>query len=418
MRRLLVLSFLVAIVLASAPVLWAQAPPRFTVEEMLKLKRLSDPQLSPDGTRIAFVLTEVSLGQNTRNNDIWIVPVAGGEPAKLVATDKSEDRPRWSPDGKHIAFVSTRDGGSQIWVIPATGGEPRKLTTIATEASGVTWSPDGKWLAFVSDVFPECGDAACNERKLKDRETSKVRAHMADGLLFRHWTAWKDGVYSHLFLVPADASAAPRDLTPGAADVPPFSLGGPEDYAFSPDSKEIAFAKKPDKVEAISTNSDVFTLDLTTPGASPKQVTTTPGADGGPQYSPDGTYLSWHAQARAGFEADRWTLTLLDRKSGARRTVASEFDRAVDSWTWTPDSKAVYVASEDGGQVRVFRVEIAGGAPKLVLKDGSNGDVQITPDGRTIVFTRASLTSPAEIYTCNADGTGIVAVTHVNTALL
>ena len=396
----------------------AQGPPAFTVDEMLKLKRVSDPQLSPDGTKIAFVVTAVSLDANTRNNDIWVVPAAGGAPVKMVGTDRSEDRPRWSPDGKQVAFISNREGGPQVWVIPAAGGEPKRLTAMATGASGVTWSPDGKWIAFVSEVFPACADAACNERELKARDESKVKAHLADGLMYRHWTAWREGTFSHLFLVPADGSAAPRDLTPGASDVPPFSLGGPEDFAFSPDSKEIAFSKKTDAVEAISTNSDIFTLDIASAGAQPKRITTGPGADGGPQYSPDGKYLSWRSQARAGFEADRWTLNLLDRASGERRIVTANWDRAVDAWTFTPDSKSVYVGAEEDGSGRVFRFEIAGGPPKLVLKDGTNGDVSVTPDGKAIVFSRTSLTSPTEIYRAMADGSGVTAVTTINAAFL
>lgn len=397
----------------------ANAQPAFTVDDMLKLKRVSDPQLSPDGTKIAFVLTDVNLDANTRNNDIYVVPVAGGEPVKFVATDRSEDRPRWSPDGKWLAFVSNRDGGSQIWVIAASGGEARKVTAIATEASGVTWSPDGKWLAFVSDVYPACADLVCNERELKTRESSKVKAKLTEGLMFRHWTAWKEDRFSHLFIVPADGSLPPRDLTPGAADVPPFSLGGPEDYAFSPDSREIAYAKKTDKVEAISTNSDIFTLDLTVPGATPKLVTPNAAADGGPQYSPDGKYLSWRMQQRAGFEADLWQLVVMDRTTGEKRTVAPTFDRPVDAWAFTPDSKAVYLTAEDSGAVRVFRAELPGGAPTPILSGGgSYGDVQVTPDGRTLVFTRASFTGPSEIYKANADGTGIVPVTTVNAAFL
>jgi dipeptidyl aminopeptidase/acylaminoacyl peptidase len=417
-RHLAVVVLLVAALAAPAAVLAQTAPPPFTVEEMLKLRRVSDPQLSPDGTRVAFVITEVREDQNTRVNHIWVVPVAGGEPVRLVAGDRAEDRPRWSPDGSQIAFVSARDGSSQVWLVPSSGGEPRKLTSIATEASGVTWSPDGKWVAFVSDVFPECPDAACNEQKLKARESSKVRAHIADGLLFRHWTSWKDGRFSHLFLVPSDASAPPRDLTPGPADVPPFSLGGPEDYAFSPDSKEIAFVKKTDKVEAISTNSDIFTLDLTKPGTAARQITTTPGADSGPLYSPDGKYLSFRSMARAGFEADRWEVQLYDRKSGERRSVTSAFDRPVDGWLWTADSKALYLTAEDRASVRVFRLDLAGGLPKVILGDGSNGDVQLTPDGRTIVFSRTSLTAPAEIFKASADGTGVVPITRVNAAAL
>ncbi len=417
-RLILNTTLILGLLTLAASTAWAQGPAAFTVDEMLKLKRVSDPQLSPDGTKIAFVVTDVSLDRNTRNNDIWIVPVAGGAPVKVAGTDRSEDRPRWSPDGRQLAFVSNRDGGSQVWVIPASGGEPRKLTSIATEASGVSWSPDGKWIAFVSEVFPACADAACHERELKARDESKVKAYLADGLMFRHWTAWRQGTYSHLFLMPADGSAPPRDLTPGTSDVPPFSLGGPEDYAFSPDSKEIAFAKKTDKVEAISTNSDIFTIDLTVAGAQPKQITTALGADGGPHYTPDGKYLAWRSQARAGFEADRWTLNLLDRRSGERRVLTADWDRAVDGWTFTPDSKAVYTAAEEDGRVRVYRFDLAGGPPRLVLKDATNGDVQVTPDGKTIIFSQASLTAPAEIYRANADGTGVTAVTTINREFL
>jgi dipeptidyl aminopeptidase/acylaminoacyl peptidase len=409
-RRAWIFLVLAAVLITSVPAMRAQGPPPFTVEDMLKLKRISDPQLSPDGTRIAYVVTEVSLGDNSRRNQIQFVPpVEQGRSAQGT-------RPRWSPDGKRLAY----DAANSSIVIYTPGTETGPLIrTLATGASGVMWSPDGKWIAFVSDVFPECngnvvGDASCNEALLKKQTAAKSKAKLVDNLLFRHWTSWKDGRFSHLFVMPADGSAPARDLTPGRADVPPFSLGGPDDYAFSPDSKQIAYAMKTDPVEAISTNSDIFTIDFQTPGAKPAQITTAKGADSGPQYSPDGKYLSWRSQQRAGFEADKWTLTLLDRATGEKKLVAGDFDRAVDGWAWTPDSKAVYLTVEDDGGVRVYRTELSGGAPKLVLKDGSNGDVQVSADGKTLLFTRQSLTAPAEIYKSAADGTGVTAVTSIN----
>ena len=404
-----------AILLVAAPAVWAQAPPSFTVEDMLKLKRVSDPQLSPDGTRIAFVQTDVNLDANTRANSVRIVSVTG----EMSPFTWQGDRPRWSPDGKRLAWV----GNNGQIMVTEFGSAVGTLANLATGASGITWSPDGKWIAFVSEVFPECngnvvGDATCNEALLKKQTANKVKAYVADGLMYRHWTTWKGPRVSHLFVAPVDKSAPPRDLTPGKIEVPPFSLGGPEDYAFSPDGREIAFAKKTDKVEAISTNSDIFIADLAAPDAEPKQITTAPGADSGPEYSPDGQYLSWRSQARPGFEADRWVLNLLDRRSGQRRVVATGWDRSIDAWTFTPDSKAVYATVEEDGQARVYRIDLAGGAPKLVLKDGSNSDVQVAPDGRGIVFSRASLTAPAEIYRANADGTGVTPVTKINAALL
>ena len=224
------------------------------------------------------MVTDVSLENNTRTNRIWVVSVGAGAPVSFECEPVAADSPRWSPDGRQVAFVSARDGSSQIWIgeVSSSGqivGEPRKLTSLTTEAGGPKWSPDGRWIAFTSDVYPECGTIACNEAKLEEQASAKSRARVFDHLLFRHWVSWKDGRHSHVLLVPSDGSAPPRDLTPGAADVPPFSLGGPDDYAFSPDSCELAFARKTDPVEAISTTSDLFLLDLTAPGAAARKIT-------------------------------------------------------------------------------------------------------------------------------------------------
>jgi dipeptidyl aminopeptidase/acylaminoacyl peptidase len=397
--------------------------PRFTVESMLRLKRVSDPQLSPDGTRVAFVITDVSLEKNVRASHIWTIPIGGGEPVAIAQSDRSEDTPRWSPDGTRLAFVSTRDGTSQIWVVAASpggtaAGEPRKITDLATGAAGVRWSPDGRLLALVSDVFPECGSIACNESRLKEFESQPSKAHVFEQLLFRHWTSWKDGRFSHLFIVPADSSAPPRDLTPGRVDTPPFSLGGPDDYSFAPDGREIAFVQKTDPIEAISTNSDVFVLDLTTPGAKARKITTNPAADEGPAYSPDGRFIAYRAQERAGFESDRWQLMLFDRKTGERRSITAAFDRPVDSYAWTPDSRALLLAAEDQGSLAAFRLDLAGGLPRALSIAGTIGDLQVAQDGRTLVFSRNTLTAPTEIFRANTDGTNVHPVTRVNDAFL
>jgi dipeptidyl aminopeptidase/acylaminoacyl peptidase len=391
----------------------AQAPagPRFTVEEMLKLRRVSDPQLSPDGRFVAYVVTEVSLEKNKRIDHLWVVPVAGGEPVALAQEDKPDTSPRWSPDGKRLAFLSMRDDGSQIWVVDmAQGravGKPRQITTLATEVSSFTWSPDGKWLAFASDVYPTCSSVACNKQALKDFEDRKSRARVFDQLLYRHWVSWKEGRFSHLFLVPSVGSSEPRDLTPGADDVPPFSLGGPDDYAFSPDSKELAFARKTDPVEAVSTNSDLFLLDVTNPAAEPRKITTNTAADGGPAYSPDGRYLAYRAQQRPGFEADRWQVMLYDRKSGEHKSMTAEWDRSVDSFAWTPDSKALNITAEDSGEGAWFALELNGKAPMRMKLGGTVGDIRMTADGQTFVYTRHTLDRPTEIYRVSVkDGSG------------
>jgi dipeptidyl aminopeptidase/acylaminoacyl peptidase len=405
----------------------AASPPRFTVEEMLKLRRVSDPQLSPDGRSVAYVVMDVSLEKNTRANHVWLVPVSGGEPVAIARSEKAEDTPRWSPDGKRLALVSTRDGSSQVWVVdmgPAGAtGEPRKLTSLATEASGVRWSPDGKWIVFASDVYPECADAACNERKLREFDARKSKARIVDGLLFRHWVTWKEGRFSHLFVAPADGSAAPRDVTPGAADAPPFSLGGPDDYAFSPESTELVFARKTDKVEAVSTNSDLFLVDFRNPSAQPRKITTNPGADGGPVYSPDGRYIAYRAQHRPGFEADRWQLMLYDRKTGEHRSTTVKWDRSPDSYVWAPDSKTMYLTAENEGVSDIFRLQLGGGDPVPILHAGTNGELQISGDGKRLVFTQNTLMSPSEVMVATLNGQegqvlkGFSWLTHANSGL-
>jgi dipeptidyl aminopeptidase/acylaminoacyl peptidase len=418
-----------ALLVLSASLATAQAPsaPRFTVDEMLKLRRVSDPQISPDGRLVAYVVTDVSLEKNSRANHIWLVPTSGGAALPVLQSDRAEDTPRWSPDGTKLAFVSTRGSSSQIWVADlGTGGfpgEPRRLTSLATEAASPIWSPDGKWIAFASDVYPECASTACNEQKVKEFDARKSKAHVFDRLLFRHWVSWKDGRYSHLFVVPADGSAAPRDVTPGDADVPPFSLGGPDDYAFSPDSKELAFARKTDPVEATSTNSDLFLLDLTDPAARPRRITTNPAADGGPAYSPDGRFIAYRAQQRPGFEADRWQLMLFDRAAGTHRSLTATWDRSPDGCSWSPDSKTIYLTAENLGRSDIFRLPLSGGDPQPLLNMGTTGELQVSRDGKVLVFSQTSLAAPAELFVATLGGPetqsfkSVTQLTHTNPAL-
>src|SRR4030095_4615537 len=161
----------------------------------------------------------------------------GGEIRQMTRSPKADERPRWARDGTRIAFVSSRSGNSQIWILPVNAGEASPVDTKGIEASGVSWSPDGKNLAFVSDVYPDCADIPCNQKREKERESSPIKARVLDRLLFRHWNTWKDGKRSHLFIVPVEGGP-PKDLTPRDAGGRPFSLGGPDDYAFSPDGRE------------------------------------------------------------------------------------------------------------------------------------------------------------------------------------
>jgi dipeptidyl aminopeptidase/acylaminoacyl peptidase len=414
MKRCFAVSFV--ILFAFAGVLIGQER-RFTIDDLLKMRRVGDPQVSPKGDLVAFTITDVDKVANKSRTQIYLVPLSGGEPRQLTNDEHSSSSPRWSPDADKLAFVSARDGEDQIWTIDISSGALKKVTAISTGAGDPVWSPDGNWLAFASDVYPECTDDACNKRRADEVAASKVKAHVATRLLYRHWKSWKEGMRSHVFVVSAAGGEA-KDVTPGDYDAPPFSLGGPTDYAFSSDSKELAFVSNHDKVEATSTNADVWIVPVR--GGAAKNITAlNHGYDGSPQYSPDGRYIAYRSQPTAGYESDRFRLMLYDRQTNQSKSLSESLDSWVDEFTFSPDSKTIYLVAEERGRGPIYSVSINGGpVRKLIGGEGSNGDIHPTKDGHTLVFSRSSMTRPSEIYRANADGTGVTALTTTNDALV
>jgi dipeptidyl aminopeptidase/acylaminoacyl peptidase len=417
----LVVALLAALIGASvgAPTAGAQAREQraITFHDLISMHRLSDPQISPDGKWVAYGVATPDFDANHLVENIWIIAVAGGEPRQLTQGG-SDERARWSPDGKSLSFLSSREGSAQVYKVAADGGEPVKVTSLSGGADNEIWSPDGKWIAFTSSVYPDCKDDACNAARDAANDKNKVKAHVYEKLLFRHWTSWSDGKRSHLFIV-AVGGGVPRDLTPGADyDVPPFSLDGAEAIGFSPDSRELCFTANTDKDEALSTNGDLFIVPAGG-AAEPKRITSNPGDDWGPTYSPDGKWIAYRAQLQAGYESDRWRLMIYDRASGKATNLTESFDRNVNSAAWSADSKTIYFQSEDKAQLPIYSIAAsAGSSPAIVLGDSVNSEFDISRDGRTLAFTRTNLAMPAEVFTANSDGTGVRQLTHQNSALL
>jgi dipeptidyl aminopeptidase/acylaminoacyl peptidase len=398
---------------------YARAPEKraITFQDLISMQRVSDPQISPDGKWIAYTVATPDLAANRMSRDIWIVPEAGGDWRRLTRGG-TDMRPRWSPDGKKLAFLSSRDGAEQVYSISFEGGEASRVTFLSTGADNELWSPDGKWIAFVSSVYPDCKDDACSEQRDAEKAKSKVKVRIYEKLLYRHWTTWWDGKRSHLFAVSADGGT-PHDLTPGADyDVPPFNLGEPEAVAFSSDSRELCFTANTDKDEALSTNGDLFTVPVTGESA-PKRITSNPGDDWGPAYSPDGKWIAYRAQLQPGYESDRWRLMLYDRKTQKHVNLTESFDRNIGAIAWSADSNAIFFEAGEKAQNAIYSIApSAGSTPKMVLGDSFNTDLAVSEDGRTLAFTRTSLTMPAEVFTANSDGSNVRQITHQNGALL
>ena len=250
--------FVVAVLAASACVFAQTGKKPFDAEAMMRIARVSESQLSPDGKMVAFTVERPDVTANTKPKQIYVVPVSGGTPMSLTSEGINQ-RPRWTHDSKRIVFVSNRSGSSQVWIMKADGSEQKAITALATGASGVIVSPDDKWIVFNSDVYPECTDDACNKTKAEAEKNNKVKARVYTSLLYRHWTDWQSSTRKHLLIAPLEGGAA-KDLTPGPFDSPTFSLSGSEDYAISPDGKELAYVTNTDRDQSTSTNTDIFVV--------------------------------------------------------------------------------------------------------------------------------------------------------------
>jgi dipeptidyl aminopeptidase/acylaminoacyl peptidase len=377
-----------------------------TFEDFATMPGVSDPQLSPDGSRVMYAVRTTDIQANKRTTRTFVAGVDGGAPRQFPDTTTLATEARWSPDGKWIAYTS----GGQLWVAEASGGAKRQLTTLNGGASGPVWAPTSDRIAFTSAVYPDCKDDACDVGREKDVTSSKVKAHIADHLLYRHWTAWDDGTRSHLYVVPLNGGGT-TDLTAGARyDVPPPPFGGSEAYAWSPDGREIAYsAKDQGRSDAWSTDINLYVVPAD--GSAPASVITAAnlGADENPVYSPDGKFIAYQSQARAGFESDRWRLMLYDRGAKSSRELLPAWDRSADAYFFAPDMQTVYVATTDRGRDKLFRIAlgagaVAAGAPQPLIADRNNVAFSLSRDGRTVAWQRDAADRPTEVYMSRMTG--------------
>jgi dipeptidyl aminopeptidase/acylaminoacyl peptidase len=440
--KILIVSFAIAgsLLAQPSPSTPPSGPKRpFTFEDMMKLKRVGAPVPSPDGKWVVFDAVDVDLEANTKISHLWIVPAAGGDARRLNQTPNHEERPRFSPDGKRLIWTSKATDPTQIWMSNFTGesggldGTPHQVTNISTGADGAIWSPDGKSIIFLSTVFPDAKDDAENKQRNDELGKSKVKAKIFTKLLYRHWTSYTEHKRGHLFAVSAEADASQsnsaRDLTPGDHDVPPFNLGGQDMYSVSPDGQELAYTSNIDEVEATSTNNEIFIVPMA--GGTPKKISTSPGNDNTPVYSPDGKRIAWRSMARAGFEADKQSLIIYDRERRQTANATADWDRSVGSFVWAPDLQTIFLSAEDHGEAPIWVLADGAKAPMEIARLHAD-DLVFGADGENLYFSRVSVGGPSEIARLDVHKSFTVssqllrpgelpatnAVTHANDTLL
>lgn len=388
---------------------------------MLAMERLSDPQMAPDGSAVAFTVRTTDPAANRGRTDIWIAPFDGSEPRRLTTNEAADFHPRWAPDGNGLFFLSTRSGSSQVWRLPVAGGEPHQVTDLPLDAGNLVVSPDGRRIALTMDVFVACESLACTVERLEERASGKTTGVGYDDLFVRHWDVWKDGRRSHVFVLELDdsgvAAGEPVDLIPGLdQDAPPKPFGGAEEIAFGHGGDAVIFASRLGGTEeALSTNFDLYLApaDGSTPAVN--LTASNPAWDSHPVLSPDGDTLAWMAMERPGYESDRFHVRLA-RLDGSRlddeRALTADWDRSVSGLAFSADGGTLFVTAADVGQRNLFAVDVAGGEVTRLHDEGSIAGLAVSED--RLVTLHNDLAGPSELYVSAPDGSGRQPLTAMN----
>ena len=417
MRKSLIAALLILFLLPLAATFAQPAPSKrpMTFDDMMQMKRLGETAVSPDGKWLVYSVTTVDLAKNSRTSELLIQKIEGPNsdvvaPVKLAMVKSGDGGVQFSSDGKCILFLSDRTGANQIWLVDfdsATGAVSnlKKLTNLDLGIDNAQWAPNGKSIVFTMPVYPDCPaivpddegkGAECSYARDEAASDSKVKAQIFTQLLYRHWNHFVGEKRSHLFLVSVENGGV-RDLNPNDKfDTPPYSVGGGGGFSISPDSKELAYTENLDAEQATSTNGDIFTLDLTNAKAKPVKVSTSPGGDWTPAYSPDGKYIAWRSQARNGYESDKFRLVLYDRAKKTITDLLPKFDGWVDEFAWSADSKRIYFISGNMGEAPIFAATL-NGAFYEVNMNGSFGSLVPLVDEKTIIAIRNTVKTPSEV---------------------
>ena len=393
----------------------------FTVEDLVMLKRLSDPQVAPGGRFLVFVLRETDLAANKGHTALWFLGLdPPSEPRRLTDATNSDSSPRFAPDGRTLYFLSARSGRTQVWKLVLPGGTAQRITDFPLDVGSLKVSPRGDRLAVTMEVFPDCPTLQCSRERLDASDKDKATGRIYQRLFVRHWDVWADGTRSHLFSVALNGSGSsgtPVDVSRGLdADIPSKPFGDDEDYAFSPDGRTLVFsARIADHSEPWSTNFDLFQVPADG-SAAPLDITSAnPAWDAHPVFLANGD-LAWAAQERPGFESDRFHIMLREHGSNRVRALTASWDRSVQHLGVSADGQALLATVDELGQRVIYRVDPHSGVPSRLTSSGTVSTFSAAP-GR-VVYAAADLSTPDDLYAVPLRGGTPQRLTSVNRELL
>ena len=387
--------------LAAEPLAAQRGP--FTPDDLVRMRRLSDPQASPDGRFVAYVLRSTDIAANRGRTDLYLLDLTqrAAGPRQLTSDAANDNTPRWSPDGKYLYFLSARSGSTQVWRLPMSGGgEAIQVTHYGIDVNALKVAPDGARLLISLDVFPDCADLPCTAARIEQKAKQKNTGRVYDQLFIRHWDRWEDGTRAHLFTVALDSAGQalpPIEVSRGIdANIPSRPTGGDEEFAFTPDGTHVIFsARLADRGEPWSTNFDLYEVSADGAGPARNLTPTNRAWDTQPVFLADGS-LAWLAMDRPGFEADRFKIMLRDARSGTVRALTDKWDYSVEHLVASADGRSLLASADDHGQLSLFSIDIASGEAKRLVGQGQVTDFAATAHG--IVYALASLDAPPDLY--------------------
>jgi dipeptidyl aminopeptidase/acylaminoacyl peptidase len=408
MKKVILISFLFV------AISFAQSKQLMNYDYLWGMKRIGALELSPDGKTIAFTMSIYSMDLNKGNSDIYLIDSDGNNLRPFKNSAKSEANPKFSPDSKKLSYLF--EGQIHVENLDGTGAE--QVTDIYTGVNDFIWSKDGKKILFTSSVYPRCSDEECNKETDRRKEESKVKASLFTELMYRHWNDWRGEKRSHLFLMDCESKEY-MDLIPGSySDVPPIALGSASDYSISPDGSEIAFTMNPDVNLAVSTNNEIFLVnvnDLQKGMMIPtKKISQSLGNDNQPVYSPDGKFIAFCSMERAGFEADKQRVLLYDRITGTLADLTEKHDISASELIWSPDSKSIYFTAANEIHTSIYKLDIQSRELTTVVNDRGNTNIIVSNDGKKLFFKQQRSTQPYEVFSVNTSDEALTQLTSVN----
>ena len=414
---LLCVSF--AIVFAAGTRADASAGRPFTARDLVMLDRISDPQLSPDGTAVLYDLRSTDFAANRGRHSVWLLDTSGRLPAvRLRVSDDGATNARWSPDGRSIYFLSSRSGSTQVWRTDRTGAVASAVTRLPLDVQTFRIAPDGTHIVVALAVFADCASLACTVQRNAARAARKASGTLYTRVFIRHWDTWADGTRNHLYALALGNDGAPTSSAVSLmrafdGDTPSKPFGDEHDFAISPDGRTVVFSVRlAGRSEPWSTNFDLWSVPMSGARAPVDLTSSNHAEDVTPVFSPDGRWLAYRAQKRPTFESDRYGVMLRDLRTGATTELAPSWDRSASDIAWSRDGRSIFVSADDVGDHRLFAIDVANGAVKALTSDGAIEGYDV--GGKTIVYTRSTLQGPAQLFRVATRGGAATQLTHVD----